>query len=65
MALSKQDIEYIAHLARLEISADEIPDYEAKLSKIIEFIDELPKSAVGKVLRRKLKEMEMAKRDSQ
>lgn len=36
-----------------------------KVPKIIEFIDELPKSAVGKILRRKLKEMEMAKTDSQ
>ena len=33
--------------------------------KIIEFIDELPKSAVGKILRRKLKEMEMEKTKSQ
>ncbi len=41
MALSKEDIEYIAHLARLDISAAEIPDYEDKLGKIIEFIDEL------------------------
>ena len=32
-----------------------------KVPKIVEFIDELPKSAVGKVLRRKLKEMEEAK----
>jgi len=32
-----------------------------KVPKIIAFIDELPKSAVGKVLRRKLKEMEEAK----
>lgn len=32
-----------------------------KVPKIIEFIDELPKSAVGKILRRKLKDMEMAK----
>jgi long-chain acyl-CoA synthetase len=32
-----------------------------KVPKIIEFIDELPKSAVGKILRRKLKEMEMEK----
>ena len=30
-----------------------------KVPKIIEFIDELPKSAVGKILRRKLKDMEM------
>jgi long-chain acyl-CoA synthetase len=32
-----------------------------KVPKIIEFIDELPKSTVGKVLRRKLKEMELEK----
>jgi long-chain acyl-CoA synthetase len=32
-----------------------------KVPKMFEFIDELPKSAVGKVLRRKLKEMELAK----
>ena len=32
-----------------------------KVSRNIEFIDELPKSAVGKVLRRKLKEMDEAK----
>ena len=36
-----------------------------KVPKIIEFIDELPKSAVGKILRRKLKEMEMEKTESQ
>jgi len=36
-----------------------------KVPKIIEFIEELPKSAVGKILRRKLKEMEMAKTDRQ
>jgi long-chain acyl-CoA synthetase len=33
-----------------------------KVPKIIEFIDELPKSAVGKILRRRLRDMEMAKR---
>jgi long-chain acyl-CoA synthetase len=32
-----------------------------KVPKIIEFIDELPKSAVGKILRRKLKNMELEK----
>jgi long-chain acyl-CoA synthetase len=36
-----------------------------KVPKIIEFVDELPKSAVGKILRRKLKEMEMEKTKSQ
>ena len=32
-----------------------------KVPKIFEFIDELPKSAVGKVLRRKLRDMELEK----
>ncbi len=32
-----------------------------KVPKIIEFMDELPKSAIGKVLRRQLREMEMEK----
>ena len=32
-----------------------------KVPKMVEFIDELPKSAVGKILRRKLKEMEIEK----
>ena len=32
-----------------------------KVPKIIEFIDELPKSAVGKILRRKLRDMEVEK----
>ena len=50
MALSKQDIEYIAHLARLEISPDEVPDYQAKLDKIIEFIDELEQADTGDLL---------------
>lgn len=49
------------------LTEDEVSNYckknlaAYKVPKIIEFIDELPKSAVGKILRRKLKEMEMAK----
>jgi aspartyl-tRNA(Asn)/glutamyl-tRNA(Gln) amidotransferase subunit C len=50
VALSKDDIDYIAHLARLEISADEVPDYATKLSKIIDFIDELNKADTGEML---------------
>ncbi len=34
-----------------------------KVPKIIEFIDELPKSAVGKILRRELKEIDRKKRE--
>jgi len=49
------------------LTADEVSNHckknlaAYKVPKIIEFIDELPKSAVGKILRRKLKEMEVAK----
>ncbi len=41
MALSKQDIEHIAHLARLEVSEDELADYVSKLSSIIDLVAEL------------------------
>ena len=41
MALSKRDVEYIAHLARLEVSDDEIADYVEKLSNIIDLVAQL------------------------
>jgi len=41
MALSKRDVEYIAHLARLEVSDDEIADYVNKLSNIIDLVAQL------------------------
>jgi aspartyl-tRNA(Asn)/glutamyl-tRNA(Gln) amidotransferase subunit C len=50
VALSKQEIEYIAHLARLEVTAAELPAYAGKLSKIIDFIDELGAADTGDLL---------------
>jgi long-chain acyl-CoA synthetase len=50
-ALSEEDV--IAYCKK-NLAAYKVP-------KIIEFIDELPKSAVGKILRRKLKDIEMDK----
>lgn len=41
MSLSRQDVQHIAHLARLEVSEDEIDEYVAKLSSIIELVDRL------------------------
>jgi aspartyl-tRNA(Asn)/glutamyl-tRNA(Gln) amidotransferase subunit C len=41
MSLSLQDIERIAHLARIEISASEAADVHAKLLTIFAMIDEL------------------------
>jgi aspartyl-tRNA(Asn)/glutamyl-tRNA(Gln) amidotransferase subunit C len=43
MALTKNDIESIAHLARLQISEDECADYVEKLSSIIDLVAELGK----------------------
>jgi len=50
VALSKEDVEYIAHLARLEVGPSEIPAYTDKLGKIIEFIDELGSADTGAML---------------
>ncbi len=50
-----------------QLSADEVTEYckknmaVYKIPKHIEFVNELPKSAVGKILRRTLKEKELAK----
>jgi aspartyl-tRNA(Asn)/glutamyl-tRNA(Gln) amidotransferase subunit C len=41
MALTPRDVEHIAHLARLEVSDDEIADYVEKLSSIIDLVAEL------------------------
>ena len=38
MALTKRDVEHIAHLARLAVSDDEISDYVDKLSSILELV---------------------------
>ena len=41
MALSRQDVAHIAHLARLNVSDDEIDEYVAKLSSIINLVAQL------------------------
>jgi aspartyl-tRNA(Asn)/glutamyl-tRNA(Gln) amidotransferase subunit C len=41
MALTKSDVAYIAHLARLEVSDDESEDYVEKLSSIIDLVAQL------------------------
>jgi len=44
MKLSRHEVESIAHLARLEISADEIPVYVENLSRIIDFVQQLERA---------------------
>ena len=41
MALTKRDVEHIAHLARLAVSDEESADYVDKLSRIIDLVDQL------------------------
>jgi aspartyl-tRNA(Asn)/glutamyl-tRNA(Gln) amidotransferase subunit C len=41
MSLTRQEVEKIAYLARLSITAQELPVYVASLSSIVEFVAEL------------------------
>ena len=41
MSLSRAEVENIAHLARLDISDDQIPVYADNLSRIIDFVAQL------------------------
>ena len=41
MALEASQVEKIAHLARLGIDADDVPDYARNLSAILAFVEQL------------------------
>ena len=41
MSLSKDQVQHIAMLARLELTDDEYAESVAKLSKIVDFVDQL------------------------
>jgi aspartyl-tRNA(Asn)/glutamyl-tRNA(Gln) amidotransferase subunit C len=41
MRLTRQDVEKIAHLARLSITEQEMPVYVSSLSSIVNFVNEL------------------------
>jgi len=41
MALDRSDVENIAHLARLAISEEDIPEYARNLSNILEFVEQM------------------------
>jgi len=49
MRLTRQDVEKIAHLARLNITEQEMPVYVASLSSIVNFVDELSRAQTGNV----------------
>jgi aspartyl-tRNA(Asn)/glutamyl-tRNA(Gln) amidotransferase subunit C len=49
MSLTRQDVEKIAHLARLSITEQEMPVYVTSLSSIVNFVDELSRAQTGNV----------------
>jgi aspartyl-tRNA(Asn)/glutamyl-tRNA(Gln) amidotransferase subunit C len=49
MSLTRQDVEKIAHLARLSISEREMPVYVSSLSSIVDFVAELSSIETGSV----------------
>lgn len=49
MSLSPKQIESIAHLARLELKAEEIPVYVQSLSRIFGLVDELDRADTANV----------------
>ena len=50
MNLTRQDVEKIAHLARLNITEQEMPVYVKSLSSIVNFVDELSRAQTDAVL---------------
>ena len=49
MSLTRQDVEKIAHLARLSITDAEMPLYVSSLSSIVDFVAELSRVETGSV----------------
>jgi aspartyl-tRNA(Asn)/glutamyl-tRNA(Gln) amidotransferase subunit C len=49
MSLTRQDVEKIAHLARLSITDEEMPVYVSSLSSIVSFVDDLSRVHTGDV----------------
>jgi len=50
MSLTRQDVEKIAHLARLSISEQDMPVYVTSLSSIVDFVAELARAETGDVM---------------
>jgi len=50
MALTREQIDNIAHLARLELKESELPVYQQSLSSILEFVSQLNAAATKDVV---------------
>jgi aspartyl-tRNA(Asn)/glutamyl-tRNA(Gln) amidotransferase subunit C len=50
MAISKEDVRYIANLARIGLSESEIEHFQKQLEGIFEYIDQLKKLDVSAIM---------------
>ena len=50
MSLSKQQVQHIATLARLQLAEDQFDDIVAKLSSIVDFVDQLQQAPTDDVI---------------
>ena len=50
MSLDKNQVQHIAMLARLKLSPDEYAESVEKLSKIVDFVDQLSQADTGNVV---------------
>ena len=50
VSLSKQQVQHIAHLARLQLEDDQFDDVVAKLSSIVDFVDQLQQAPTDDVV---------------
>ena len=41
MPITRKDVEYVAHLSRIELSADEAARFTSQLEKIVGYVDKL------------------------
>jgi len=49
MSISKDQVKYVAHLARLDLTDAELNTFAAQLDKIVEYIDQLKQLDVSKI----------------
>jgi aspartyl-tRNA(Asn)/glutamyl-tRNA(Gln) amidotransferase subunit C len=49
VTLTRRDVENIAHLARLQVTEEELPVYVDSLSRILEFVEQLGSSETDAV----------------
>ena len=50
MSITKEDVKYIAALARIDVPEDKLEDFTSRLGGIVQYVEQLQKLDVSKVL---------------